>query len=263
MPGPGKILIPPEVLDFYKGLKDIQEKYSTDRPSAAEKTKELNWSGDIPLIQLKQPVFDEVRLYELFGEITSLIAARQVKNDIDAIAQLPRQSILNLIEAAINGNFDASGGVFDRNIKIDVLKFVVINCVKPFLKAFAGEVTKEVDIGSWRHNFCPVCGNSPYIGRIAEDGKRYLRCSLCETEWLYKRLACYNCGNENHETLTSLIIEETPGYGLDVCEQCKGYLKIVDEPKGGSVELLNNQAAALYLDVIAQQQGYRSDIANG
>lgn len=265
MPEPASVnAVLPEMHNFYNELKDIQKKYVTDCRYVTKKPIALKWSGADPLIHLEQPVFEADRLREIFDEISLLIAAHlpKAKSDMDRIAELPGQSVLNLLEAAMSGSIVKAGGDLDRNINIDFLKFIVLNSVKPFLKAFAGGITHRTDIGAWRKNFCPVCGSSPHIGRITGDGKKYLCCSLCETEWQYKRLACYNCGNENHNTLSFLFIDETPGYGLDVCEECKVYIKIVDEQKGGKAEVMANEAATLYLDVVARRKGYRHNMAN-
>jgi FdhE protein len=144
-----------------------------------------------------------------------------------------------------------------------ILKFIVTNTIKPFLSQVAQQMGKEKWGGSWGKNICPVCGNRPNIGRLAkEDGKRHLRCSLCETEWLYKRLVCYNCGNEDHHTLSFLLVEEIPGYQIDVCEVCKQYLKIIDERAGFHADLQLIDVRTLYLDLIAWQQGYNNDLAS-
>jgi len=85
---------------------------------------------------------------------------------------------------------------------------------------------------------------------------------MCETEWLYKRLICYNCGNEDHRTLSLLLVEETPGYQLDVCEVCKSYLKIVDEKSVSQRDMRTADIRTIYLDVIAYQKGYTNKAAN-
>jgi FdhE protein len=95
-----------------------------------------------------------------------------------------------------------------------------------------------------------------------EDGKRHLRCSLCDTEWVYKRLACYNCGNEDHDTLSFLMVEEIPGYQIDVCEVCKSYLKVIEDRTGFYRDWDMVDVQTVYLDVIARQKGYSNDITS-
>lgn len=46
---------------------------------------------------------------------------------------------------------------------------------------------------------CPSCGSKPVAGVMRGEGdgaKRALICSLCATEWPYRRLICANCGEE-------------------------------------------------------------------
>lgn len=48
-------------------------------------------------------------------------------------------------------------------------------------------------------NLCPVCGSHPVssVVRIgsAENGLRYLHCTLCSSEWHVVRAKCSNCDN--------------------------------------------------------------------
>jgi len=87
-------------------------------------------------------------------------------------------------------------------------------------------------------------------------------CRYCETEWLFKLLACPWCNNEDHRSLAFLQIEDTPGYALHVCEQCRGYLKVVDEKNGGFCQMPAVEITTIYLDILARQQGYYNDAAN-
>lgn len=271
MPGTtSKIQIPQEMLEFYGKLKKIQDKYGAGCHFRFNECKEADRSRiedyREPLIQLYQPSFDSDRLYEAFMEISLLVSTNrsEAKNNVDRIAALPQAVLRGVLEAAVTGNpdhFPDKTGNPDLNTYI--LKFIVANTVKPFLRAFAQTVSEENRTGSWSESFCPVCGNRPYIGRLAkEDGKRYLRCSLCDTEWGYKRLACCNCGNEDHNTLSFLMIEETPGYQIDVCEVCKSYLKIIDDRTGFSRDQDLSDVQTIYLDLIARQKGYSNDITN-
>lgn len=269
MPGTSiKIKIPQEMVVFYEKLKKIQNRYSSDcnfkviEYNKADSSRKEDYPE--PLVELYKPVFESDRLYEACMEISSLVSANrpEVKNDVDRIAALPRATLRGVIEAAITGNLNYFPDITDDlNINTYILKFIAANTAKPFLGAFAQTVSEEVRTGSWSKSCCPVCGNRPSIGKLArEDGKRHLRCSLCDTEWVYKRLACYNCGNEEHDTLTFLMIEEIPGCQIDVCEVCKSYLKVVDDRSGFNYDWDTADVQTVYLDVIARQKGYSNGI---
>ena len=271
MPGTSsKIQIPEEMLEFYGKLKQVQDKYSGNCDVAVKEDWDAGRSGNndcrMPLIRLYEPRFQSERLYQACMEIAALVSEcrPEVKNDIDRITGIPQNTLRGVIEAAVTGNLENFPENVDAHgLNMYILKFIVANTVKPFLRAFAQTVSEEVMTGSWGESFCPVCGNKPYIGRLAkEDGKRYLRCSLCDTEWGYKRLACHNCGNEDHNSLSFLLVEETPGYLIDVCEVCKSYLKIIDERISFNRGLDMADVQTIHLDLIARQKGYSNDMTN-
>jgi len=76
----------------------------------------------------------------------------------------------------------------------------------------------------------PACGSAPVASVVriggAEQGLRYLHCSLCDTEWHLPRVQCSNCSNTTD--LAYLAIE---GGGsvvkAEACDACHSYLKQV------------------------------------
>lgn len=78
---------------------------------------------------------------------------------------------------------------------------------------------------------CPQCRRSPQLGilRTAGEGaRRSLLCSLCATEWRYKRLCCAACGEENASKLSYYRVSDIPHVRLDACETCRKYMKSID-----------------------------------
>src|SRR5262249_12169646 len=64
----------------------------------------------------------------------------------------------------------------------------------------AGEAASE----SAATSTCPVCAELPVAAVLrpeGEGGKRSLVCSLCFTEWPFRRLLCPNCGEEDQAKL--------------------------------------------------------------
>lgn len=74
-----------------------------------------------------------------------------------------------------------------------------------------------------------------------------------------RRLECSHCGNEDHQTTYFLEIEGDVTSKIQVCEHCKGYIKIVDtrqyitKPSIASLDL-----NSIHLDMVAQENGYFS-----
>ena len=81
---------------------------------------------------------------------------------------------------------------------------------------------------------CPFCGNRPVVAALrgeGEGGKRSLVCSLCGTEWLYRRLLCPNCGEENKDKLPVYTASAIEHVRVEACDTCRVYLKAVDLTK--------------------------------
>lgn len=99
---------------------------------------------------------------------------------------------------------------------------------KPLLEACAAALSPYVDQEKWRRHYCPVCGGLPdmaYLDR--ERGSRWLVCSRCNFAWLFHRLQCPYCSNEDQAAL-GFFTDDKGLYRLDVCERCKRYLKTID-----------------------------------
>lgn len=111
---------------------------------------------------------------------------------------------------------------------------------------------------SWDHGYCPICGGLPAIAELSgEEGKKQLQCSLCSNQWSFNRLTCIHCGNDDHESLAYFTADGEPGYRVDICRKCSGYLKVVDtRERGEGLPLEVEDAATLHLDLLAAKEGF-------
>lgn len=144
---------------------------------------------------------------------------------------------------------------FDLNCKEDACKKAFLINLAKGLNGF-GDIVKK----HWENSFCPVCGSLPNIGVLGGDkeGGMSLVCSLCETQWDFRRLHCPFCGNDNQNDLGYLCSETDEGYRVNYCNKCKLYLKIVDIRKKGKVYSYPiEDILTLPLDIIAQERGYK------
>jgi FdhE protein len=89
---------------------------------------------------------------------------------------------------------------------------------------------------------------------IAEGRGRQLACGCCRTRWAFKRVACPFCGNEDANRLGVLELDQEPELRLDVCEECKGYVKTYTGTR--DLELVLSDWPTLHLDVLARDRGY-------
>jgi FdhE protein len=107
-------------------------------------------------------------------------------------------------------------------------------------------------------SLCPVCASHPAssIVRIggAEQGLRYLNCSLCETQWHMVRVKCTNC--ESTKGIAYYSIEGASGaVKAESCDQCHTYLKIAYMEKDPHVDPIADDVATLALDLMMDDSG--------
>ena len=106
---------------------------------------------------------------------------------------------------------------------------------------------------------CPACGSAPVASVVriggAEQGLRYLHCSLCDTEWHLPRVQCSNCSNT-----TDLGYFAVEGAGevvkAEACDTCHSYLKQVYMSKAPQADAVADDLATLALDMLMAERDY-------
>ena len=74
---------------------------------------------------------------------------------------------------------------------------------------------------------------------------------------------CPFCENSDHEKLKYIHFEEAPSYRIDVCDNCRGYLKVVDARKGHlDVILEAEDLVTPHLDLVAVREEYEKKSPN-
>ncbi len=107
---------------------------------------------------------------------------------------------------------------------------------------------------------CPVCGSRPQVATLrpeGDGGKRFLLCSLCLTEWEFRRILCPACGEEDHKKLPRYSAEEIEPVRVEACDTCHYYLKSIDMTIDGLAVPLVDEAATVPLDLWATEHGYK------
>jgi FdhE protein len=246
-------------------VKDQLDEIKISSTLSEEKIKEMMINGK-PLVSWKDIPLEEAHLKELFQEICKIIK-KQDKNKAEEIQKLidaesdGKLKLITLIEKLFfqdSTYFHSLTG----ELKVDeqLLLFLALHLARPFFEAVAEKLNNKVVDKLWIKNYCPVCGSGAQIAKLEKEvGKRKLYCLLCGSEWEFYRLICPFCNNKDQKDL-KFLEEEGSSYRIDVCDQCKRYIKTLDERKGGgdtgkaipSVEDL----ATMYLDVVAEKEGY-------
>ncbi|MFH1962157.1 MAG: formate dehydrogenase accessory protein FdhE [bacterium] len=244
--------------DFYEELISIQSAYKErlgeeelfpkpDKEQALERIKK-----GIPLIK-----FDEIRIKGetikgILDDVCNILIKYELCKEED-IKQLKTDGFDKLKSAAL---------VPDN--EMDVLTaFVFTMAERIILGSIADKLRDSIDDSRWLRGYCPMCGNKPQMARLQkEDGKRFLQCGICSTQWQFMRIKCIYCGTEDQNDLRFFWADDDSPYRVDFCRKCKGYIKTIDERKcqeGGEINLFIEDLSTAYLDILAVEQGYQKD----
>jgi FdhE protein len=107
---------------------------------------------------------------------------------------------------------------------------------------------------------CPFCGSKPQVAVLRPEGdgaKRFLLCSLCATEWLFRRVLCPNCAEENKDKLPIFLAQEFDYVRIDACDTCHTYIKSIDLTKNGNAIPMVDELATVSLNLWAQENNYQ------
>jgi FdhE protein len=221
--------------------EDISERITTGRPLLECTEISVDWS-------LFENIYKEISA--LISGYSKEWAESAVKTEANNV---PLEKLArNWFEgdrSSLPGESDTAGALHD---------LVMRAAFKPFLVVHAEALVGFVDNELWRRGFCPVCGGSPDFAFLdKERGARWLLCSRCDTEWLFKRLECPYCGTQNQDDL-AYFTDDKGLYRVYVCERCRHYLKTVDlRLTEDEVLIPLERLLTLDLDIQTQKNGYK------
>jgi len=153
-----------------------------------------------------------------------------------------------------------AGGLRDlwegAHFESELAKFFARAPLQPFAESLAGRGDPDTEATG---SNCPFCNARPVAGILRGEGegaKRSLLCSLCATEWQYRRVVCPNCGQEDKDQLPVYLATGLDYVRVDACDACKTYIKSVDLTKNGHAVPVVDELAALPLALWAEDSGY-------
>ena len=106
---------------------------------------------------------------------------------------------------------------------------------------------------------CTFCNARPVASVLrgeGDGGKRWLVCSLCSTEWPFRRLLCANCGEVDKEKLPVFTNDLFDYVRVEACDTCGAYLKSIDCTLNGHAIPAIDELATVSLNIWAESQGY-------
>ena len=127
------------------------------------------------------------------------------------------------------------------------------------LQPYTEYLASRSDIALGVQPACPFCHNKPVAAVLRGEGdgaKRSLVCSLCTTEWNFRRLLCPNCGEEKEPKLPVYTAQEFPHVRIEACDSCRTYIKSVDLTKNGLAVPVVDEIATVSLNLWAEEHGY-------
>lgn len=266
-----------QLIDKDKQYKDIakvhielverMEKHTLNlTPFTVEEEELLNrlHSGQ-PLLEGNEDRIELRYAVDLFRDLTEWTGVGDAKRQFKKWGKgLMDAEIENVLRAWLKGDLEpftrwsvASG------LPQDVLVVLIQYSLLPTLHVYGEALieNKTVLADKWKKGYCPVCGDAPAVAEIRDSERfRYLRCTSCGGDWQFKRIACPTCGNDDHERLESFFIEDPKTGGkfqIDVCEDCKAYIKVSNKLQPSSPEMLIlDDLATTHLDLFAMEKGY-------
>jgi len=111
---------------------------------------------------------------------------------------------------------------------------------------------------------CPACGGPPVssmvVGWRGAHGTRFCGCALCGTLWNVVRVKCTLC--DSTKGISYQEVDGAPNVKAETCEECHGYVKVLQQQKDPDVEPLADDVASLGLDLLVREKGYRRGAFN-
>jgi FdhE protein len=136
------------------------------------------------------------------------------------------------------------------------LSFISLTLLQPFARNLAAHAPTEMRVAPR----CPFCSCKPQLGVLrpeGEGGKRYLLCSLCGTEWEYRRVICPNCEELDKEKLPVYKSNRFPHIQLAACDTCQTYLKCIDLGVDGHAIPEVDDVATLPMSLWIAENGFQ------
>lgn len=151
----------------------------------------------------------------------------------------------------------------DLDVPAWLLSFVCEVAARPILQVIADRFANHI-ADMEVHGGCPCCGEPPRLAEVGKNKKKQLICPRCHTKWEEKKISCAHCGTDNHEHLKVLKVEGRETEEIHVCEECKGYTKVIQTARMlTKLDPALLDLTTLHLDYIAQEKGYTQEDVEG
>jgi FdhE protein len=254
-----------ELLDILEEILILREEYrrrmQRDIFPVDEKLIAAKMVGGFPLVDFSSVIGDLAEPQAYFLALLE-IAEKRAPGETGEIARkiLDGEIRFNdLIYESFNPPpLEDEAADNEEETSFDLVELFIEESLRPALEKVTARYGAAVRKADWTEGYCPICGREPKIGEIRdEEESRYLFCNQCGFEWNYLRIKCPFCGNEEQQSLAYFTIEGDERYRVDVCNECKRYIKIVDFREAKQkADLDVEDIATIHLDMLANEEGY-------
>jgi FdhE protein len=215
------------------------------------------------LAQLQKSVYDKLAVSEdhdvavlipFFPDLIALVqkaGSAHLKEAAQSLADAGSEGWLHLLNAVWLHEPNA------QEMATEYLFFAKA-MLQPYAEVLARNATGVHETTS--SPICPFCGSKPQVAVLrpeGDGGKRSLICSLCATEWTYRRLVCPSCGEEHKDKLPVFVSEQFDYVRVDACDSCRTYIKAIDMTKNGRAVPIVDELATVSLNLWAQEKNYQ------
>ena len=259
-----KSVVSTEYQDLQKEIVLLQDKWKQQiNPETIKQTLDkAAMAAGVPAAALATIDFEIPLFIQCIEEINSTLINYdpELETKLTGISSLlTEDTIIRWIEEAFSFNHQYFVDFAEENgFEEWIPHFLSETALRPYLQK-AAEIIQPDITHAIPGAGCPVCGEPVRLATIEEDGKKMIHCPRCLVHWNAKRLECAHCGNEDHKHMKFLTIEGDAVSQIQVCEDCKGYIKIIDtrqyieKPSAALLDL-----NSIHLDYVAQDNGYQA-----
>lgn len=235
---------PAALLQFYAKVLAFQQQLAGTASTRFDSNEPFREQIDLALARKHFPFLLELSV----GSGPAQLAARA-----QALQQTGNEEQARLLKS----------GILSPSFAVDeAVSFFARACLQPLAENLQLQIPTDPN---YFGNTCPACGAYPQLAILhpeGEGGRRWLLCSFCLREWLFRRVICPWCGEEDKQKLPTYSAESCCHVRVQACESCQGYLKAVDMTVDGHAIPLIDEAAMAVLDVWAVEHGYRKITRN-
>lgn len=269
--------IAPEFIEFYQQILLIQHKYKNlidkSKLSVLASTVDIEQrlSEGKPLIDATNFYIDKQFAESMFQELVDFLKQSREQEKVDEILKINSASDdqnFDLVNILKNFVFEDKDYFIEMtknlNVKLELLIFIARTMDLPLLEAHREVLRPDSQVikANWFRPFCPTCGSVATMGHLEKEvGQKFLWCSVCNTQWNFQRIQCPFCLNIDQDKLRYFFVEEDSPYRVDVCDNCKRYIKTIDGRKFSEerdVFMNVEDLITVSLDELAEKDGYQS-----